>query len=120
MQEYIDPESEGAGRGQAPIGAQCFVSAATAKQITVACKVSKLVTADEESVTAAVKAAVAEYLAGTVFVQDYVSYGQIAAAILSADGVVDFEGLTVGGGTANIAVGERECPVLGEVTITYG
>ena len=120
VQEYIDPESEGAGRGQAPIGAQCFVSAATAKQITVACKVSKLVTADEESVTAAVKAAVAEYLAGTVFVQDYVSYGQIAAAILSADGVVDFEGLTVGGGTANLAVGERECPVLGDVTITYG
>lgn len=119
VQEYIDPESEGAGRGQAPIGAQCFVSAATAKQITVACKVSKLDTADEENVTAAVKAAVAEYLVGTVFVQDYVSYGQIAAAILSADGVVDFEGLTVGGGTANIAVGERECPVLGEVAITY-
>ena len=70
--------------------------------------------------TAAVKAAVAAYLAGTVFVQDYVSYAQIAAAILSAEGVVDFEGLTVGGGTANIAVGERECAVLGEVTITYG
>ena len=60
------------------------------------------------------------HLAGTVFVQDYVSYAQIAAAILSADGVVDFEGLAVGGGTSNIAVGERECPVLGEVTITYG
>lgn len=119
VQEYIDPDSEGAGRGQAPIGAQCFVSAAAAKKIAVSCKVSKLDTADEESVTAAVKAAVAEYLAGTVFVQDYVSYGQIAAAILSADGVVDFEGLTVGGGTANIAVGERECPVLGEVAIAY-
>ena len=42
------------------------------------------------------------------------------AAAASAEGVVDFEGLTVGGGTANIAVGERECAVLGEVTITYG
>ena len=80
---------------------------------------SKLDTADEESVTAAIKSAVADYLASTVFVQSYVSYGQIAAAILSADDVVDFEGLTVGGGTANIAVGERECPVLGEVAITY-
>ena len=55
-----------------------------------------------------------------MFAQSYVSYGQVAAAILSAEGVVDFEGLTVGGGTSNIAVGERECPVLGEVTITYG
>ena len=96
------------------------MSAAAAKKIAVSCKVSKLDTADEESVTAAIKSAVADYLAGTVFAQSYVSYGQIAAAILSADDVVDFEGLTVGGGTANIAVGERECPVLGEVAITYG
>ena len=120
VQAYIDPESEGAGRGQAPIGAQCFVSAAAEKKIAIACKVFKSNTAEADSVTAAVKAAVAAYLAGTVFVQDYVSYAQIAAAILSAEGVVDFEGLTVGGGTANIAVGERECAVLGEVTITYG
>lgn len=120
VQEYIDPESEGAGRGQAPIGAQCFVTAATGKAITVSCTVSKSDTADEESVTAAIKSAVADYLASTVFAQSYVSYGQIAAAILSADGVVDFEGLAVGGGTSNIAVGERECPVLGEVTIAYG
>lgn len=120
VQAYIDPESEGAGRGQAPIGAQCFVAAATGKAITVSCTVSKSNTADEENVTAAIKSAVADYLASTVFAQSYVSYGQIAAAILSADGVVDFEGLAVGGGTSNIAVGERECPVLGEVTITYG
>ena len=120
VQEYIDPESEGAGRGQAPIGAQCFVTAATGKAITVSCTVSKSDTADEESVTAAIKSAVADYLASTVFAQSYVSYGQVAAAILSAEGVVDFEGLAVGGGTSNIAVGERECPVLGEVTITYG
>ena len=120
VQDYIDPDSEGAGRGQAPIGAQCFVTAATGKAITVNCTVSKSDTADEENVTAAIKSAVADYLASTVFAQSYVSYGQIAAAILSAEGVVDFEGLTVGGGTSNIAVGERECPVLGEVTITYG
>ena len=120
VQEYIDPDSEGAGRGQAPIGAQCFVSAAAEKKIAIACKVFKSNTAEADSVTAAVKAAVAAYLAGTVFAQDYVSYAQVAAAILSADGVADFEGLTVGGGTSNIAVGERECPVLGEVTITYG
>ena len=120
VQDYIDPDSEGAGRGQAPIGAQCFVTTATGKAITVSCTVSKSDTADEESVTAAIKSAVADYLASTVFAQSYVSYGQIAAAILSAEGVVDFEGLTVGGGTSNIAVGERECPVLGEVTITYG
>ena len=90
------------------------------KQTAPGVPVSKSDTADEERVTAAIKSAVADYLASTVFAQSYVSYGQIAAAILSAEGVVDFEGLAVGGGTSNIAVGERECPVLGEVTITYG
>ncbi len=119
VQAYIDPESEGAGRGQAPIGAQCFVSAATAKKITLAATVSKLDTADEASVSEAVKAKVAEYLAGTVFRQSYVSYAQIAAAMLTAEGVIDFEGLKINGGTANVAVGERECAVLGTVTLSY-
>ena len=41
VQDFIDPDSEGAGRGQAPIGAQCFVTAATGKAITVSCTVSK-------------------------------------------------------------------------------
>lgn len=119
VQAYIDPESEGAGRGQAPIGAQCFVSAATAKKITLSATVSKLDTADEASVTEAVKTKVAEYLAGTVFRQNYVSYAQIAAAMLTAEGVIDFEGLKINGGTANVAVGERECAVLGTVTLSY-
>lgn len=119
VQAYIDPESEGAGRGQAPIGAQCFVSAAAEKKIAIACKVFKSNTADEASVSEAVKAEVAEYLAGTVFRQSYVSYAQIAAAMLTAEGVIDFEGLKINGGTANVAVGERECAVLGTVTLSY-
>ena len=119
VQEYIDPASEGAGRGQAPVGAQCFVSAASAKKITLSATVSKLDTADEASVSEAVKTKVAEYLAGTVFAQSYVSYAQIAAAMLTAEGVIDFEGLKINGGTANVAVGERECAVLGTVTLSY-
>lgn len=119
VQAYIDPESEGAGRGQAPIGAQCFVSAAAEKKIVIACKVFKSNTAEADSVTAAVKAASRRISPDGV---------RAELRLLCADrggypvrrGVVDFEGLTVGGGTANIAVGERECPVLGEVTITYG
>lgn len=119
VQDYIDPESTGEGRGQAPIGAQCYVEAAGAKKIDLALTVSKSDTADADGVTAAIKYAVASYLAGTVFAQDYVSYAQIAAAVLSADGVVDFEGLTVCGAQSNVRIGERECPVLGEVTIAY-
>lgn len=119
VQDYIDPDSKGEGYGQAPIGARCYVSAATAKPITISCTVSKLATAEEETVTAGIKAAITEYLAEIVFKQDYVSYARISDRILDVDGVLDIEGLLVGGGTANIEVGAREAATLGTVTITY-
>lgn len=120
VQDHIDPGCTGEGLGEAPIGAKCYVSAATAKEVAVSCTVLKLDTAGQESVTAAVKAAVAEYLAGIAFKQNYVSYGRIADALLDAPGVLDFENLKVNGGTANIAVGEREAAVLGNVVIAFG
>lgn len=120
VQAYIDPESTGEGYGQAPIGAECYVSAATPKQIAISCTVTKLAGAGEDgTVTEAIKTAVAAYLAGIAFEQDYVSYGQIASAVLDAEGVLDFENLLVNSGTANVQLGERECPVLGNVSITY-
>ena len=62
MQDYIDPDSEGAGRGQAPVGAQCFVTAATGKAITVSCTVSKSDTVTEDILTSGIKESVAAYL----------------------------------------------------------
>ena len=119
VQAYIDPDSTGEGRGQAPIGAQCFVEAATAKKIDLSCTVSKSNTAEDEDLTAAIKVSIAAYLADICFAADRVSYAKIGAAVLAVDGVADFEGLKVCGGISNVAVGERECPVLGEVSITY-
>ena len=48
------------------------------------------------------------------------SYAQIAAAILDAPGVQDFENLTVNGGTGNVPVAAREVAVLGETAVSYG
>ena len=73
----------------------------------------------QTEVTQAVKDAVTAYLTSIAFRQDYVSYAQIAAAILSAPSVEDFANLTVNGGTANIAIADRKVAVLGEVTVTY-
>lgn len=119
VQDYIDPGSTGRGEGQAPIGAQCYVEAATKKEIAISATVSKLNTAEEETVTAGIKAAVAAYLAEIVFRQDYVSFARITDRMLDVEGVLDIANLTVDGGTANVAVGERECAVLGEVTLSY-
>ena len=120
VQTHIDPGSKGLGEGEAPIGAYCYVSGAEAVLLTLSMTVQTLPGAEQETVTAAVKAAVAAYLKGIAFVQDYVSYAQINAAVLEAEGVQDVSGLTVNGATANVAIGERQVAVLGEVSIQYG
>ena len=119
VQDYIDPGGTGEGYGQAPIGAQCLVEAATGTEITLTGKVFKLDTAEEETVTAGIKAAVTAYMAEIVFRQDYVSFARITERILAVEGVRDLESLTLNGGTDNVHLGERACAVLGEVTLSY-
>lgn len=120
VQAHIDPESKGLGEGEAPMGAYCYVSAATGVDIDLSLAVTALPSAEPSAVTAAIQAAVADYLKGIAFRQDYVSYAQIAAAILSAEGVEDFANLSVNGGTGNVAIGARQVAILGEVSIQYG
>ncbi len=120
VQAHIDPSSKGLGEGEAPIGAYCYVSGAEPKELDISMTVQTLPGAEQEAVTADVKAAVAAYLKGIAFAQDYVSYARINAAVLEADGVQDVSGLTVNGATANVAIGERQVAVLGEVSIQYG
>lgn len=119
VQDYIDPGGTGEGYGQAPIGAQCLVEAATGTEIALSATVFKLDTADEEAVTVGIKAAVGAYLAQIAFQQDYVSFARITERILAVDGVRDLESLTLNGGTDNVHLDERACAVLGEVTLSY-
>ena len=119
VQDHIDPDSQGLGRGEAPIGAYCYVSAATGVSLALSLQVTALPGAVQSDVTQAIQDAVTAYLAGIAFKQSYVSYAQIAAAILGAAGVQDFANLTVNGGTANVAIADRKVAILGEVTVTY-
>ena len=120
VQEHIDPGSKGIGEGEAPVGAYCYVSAATALELDLSLTVTAMAGSEEEQVTEAIKAAVTAYLKGIAFAQDYVSYAQIAAAILDAPGVQDFENLTVNGGTGHVPVAARQVAVLGEAAVSYG
>ena len=119
VQDYIDPGGTGEGYGQAPIGAQCLVEAATGTEIALSATVFKLDTMAEEAVTAGIKAAVGAYLAEIAFQQDYVSLARITERILAVEGVRDLESLMLNGGTDNVHLDERACAVLGEVTLSY-
>jgi len=118
VQEYIDPGSTGEGYGQAPIGARCFVSAATPRRISLSVRVAKDGNA-ESVVTLGITQAVSDYMGEVAFRQDYISYAHIAMAVLNVPGVLDFDNLRLDGKTDNIAIKERECAVLGDVNITY-
>lgn len=119
VQDYIDPESTGEGRGQAPIGARCYVSAATAKPLDIRCTVTRLGSAEQGAITAAIRETLQKYFAEIAFKQPRVSYARISDRILDVPGVLDHEGLIVAGGTANIRIGAREVATLGEVTVQY-
>lgn len=119
VQDHIDPDSRGLGEGEAPIGAYCYVSAATGVTLALSLQVTAMPGAVQSDVTQAIKDAVTAYFKSIAFRQNYVSYAQIAAAILDVPAVQDLANLTVNGGTANVSIADRQVAVLGEVTVTY-
>lgn len=129
VQEHIDPDSSGLGEGEAPIGAYCTVSAATAQPVPVSLTVTLAEGAEQETVTQAIQDSVDSYLRAAALEayrpaiktdKSYIiSFAQIGAAILATDGVADYESLKVSGGTANLTIPAKYAAVLGEVSVSY-
>lgn len=119
VQNHIDPDSTGAGDGIAPIGAQCYVSAATGTDINISATLELNSTAVREDIETAIKALITEYLAETAFASQEVSYARIGVLIMSVEGVLDYTNLTVNGATANIEIANRSVAVLGTAVFTY-
>ena len=119
VQDYIDPNSEGKGLGTAPIGAKCYVEAATVTDINVSAKITLQSQAKQSDVETAIKQAITDYLAEIAFTGSAVSYILLAARITDAKGVADVENLTLNDGTSNISIPDRHVAVTGTVTLTY-
>ena len=117
VQAYIDPNKEGIGAGEAPVGAYCTVTAAEALNINVNVNLIITNTADLETVERDIKANITNYLASIAFVNDYVSIAKIGDLILQVDGVEDYDTLTANGIANRIAIPEKSVAVLGAVVI---
>ena len=119
VQLYIDPDSNGKGEGAAPIGAHCYVVPATALNININLATVTLSGGlTKADVEANISAAMIEYLKDQVaFKSDEVSYAKVGRTIIDAQGVDDYTGLTVNGGTVSVLIGLKEVPVLGGVVI---
>ena len=117
VQNYIDPYELqegvkvgwGEGNGQAPCGAYCTVESARAKQLNVSANIVLQAGYDLATVQNNVENSIKEYLKSIAFdEQGVVSYTQISAYILQADGVKDHTGMLLNGGIENVHVEDTE------------
>ena len=101
-----------------PIGATVTVKSAEALAVNVSASVTVDKSTSAAKVQAAFQTALAAYLTGIAFAKYTLVYTRVGALLQDIDGVEDYTALTVNGGTANIAIGADQVPVLGGVTIT--
>lgn len=112
----------GCGLGEANVGAYVTVASADAKNIDISVEVTLKDGATLSEVEDAIEEEIGKYFKSTVFKDSYISYAKIGASILSADGVLDYDNLTVNSGTNNIPLVDTnasvEVAVLNSLTVT--
>lgn len=125
--KYRSTFSRDTGEGRAPVGAAVYVESAGPVVINVSAALAIRAGFNPAAVKSAAENAIGDYLAGIAFrgvntpgkeTENDVKYARIANAVLDTEGVEDYTGLLVNGGTANIAVGPQEVAVKGTVTFT--
>lgn len=117
VQDHIDPNSEGIGEGQAPIGAMCYVEGATGVAVNIALSITVASGYTNKIVQQGIKTNIANHLKEIAFKQTYLSYAKVGAIILDTDGVADYANLTINGTTGNINIEDRQVLTLGGVII---
>jgi uncharacterized phage protein gp47/JayE len=117
VQNYIDPNKNGDGSGEAPIGATCTVEGALGKDLVILVKVKKQNGFSDAEVQTAIFGQINKYLAGIAFKQDYVSFALIGNAIATADGVADYSELLINGLASNVPLTSSEVAVLKTLSI---
>lgn len=101
-----------------PIGASVTVESPQEKVINISADVYLDGSDTLENVQTKFMALISEYLRSLTFEVYTVSYAKIGSLLLSVPGVADYSNLLVNGGNENIAIGEEEMPILGNVTLT--
>ena len=101
-----------------PVGADVTVASAVAVEVDVAARVVLASTAALSAVEAAFTSILDEYLADAAFEEFTVYANRVGALLMSIDGVLDYDGLTINGSEGNLALEENGVPVRGRVELT--
>lgn len=101
-----------------PVGAEVTVSSVEALAVDVEAAVHLSATADPDAVKEAFTAALAGYFALFSLEQEELRYNWVAALLVTVDGVLDYETLTINGQVGNLPLSAEQVPTVGEVSIT--
>ncbi|WNS42851.1 baseplate J/gp47 family protein [Paenibacillus sp. MMS20-IR301] len=116
VQQFIDP-APGLGEGQAPVGAVVTVESAAGKTISVAARVTLAAGYALQPVINAFSAILEKYRKEKAFTATYISHSVVGALLLDTEGVVDYSGLKLNGGTGNVTLNETEVPLFGSIVL---
>ena len=103
---------------QRPVGADVTVQSAKAVQVSVSARVVLEGGASLAEVKRSFTDKLDAYLADLAFEAFTVYVTRVGALLLSIDGVVDYDGLTLNGTEGNLDLDNDGVPVLGEVSLT--
>lgn len=101
-----------------PIGAAVTVTSAAGLSINVTATIAVESNTTKEVIQAEFADKLDEYLKSISFSKYTVIYNQIAFLLLGIDGVTDYSGLLINGGTSNIMIAANQVPVLGTVVFS--
>ena len=101
-----------------PVGAAVTVTGPGEKLINITANVSLDGSSTIDTVQTSFTSLVTEYLRDATFDFYTISYAKIGSLLLSVPGVADYGSLLVNDGTENIAIGDIEMPILGEITLS--
>lgn len=119
VQTYIDPNQDGQGDGQAPIGAIVTVESAAQLLIDVAATLTLTAGSTLTEATDAFNKDLDDYLSSLTFVDGAeVTYTKVGALLSTNDHVADYSELTINNGTTNVALAQNEIPVRGTTSLT--
>lgn len=99
---------------KAPIGATVTVEAPTAKEINYSFTLELKAGVNQETVLERFKAQLRTYYVEAKK-EGVVRYNRVSSILTNTEGVKDFTGLTMNGGTVNIVLEEDEYPVTGTI-----
>ena len=121
VQEVIDPESTGTGRGLAPIGHKVTVVGAESYTCNISVKIEWAAGWDFTSAKSQIEDAINRYLSEIMVDWEntdklVIRYLAIEASILDCEAVTDVALMTLNEGTANITLSEFQVPMLGTLT----